>query len=405
MANYAYTARTKDGTIVKDLYEAADKAMVVTALKNKGYIPLKVTEKSGFNSDINFDIIGQRVTTKDISVFCRQFSAVIEAGIPVLECLDIVRKQTESKKMREIINKVYEQVQKGRSLSESFKEFKNDIPPMMINMIEAGEASGTLDKVMARLAVYFANSNKTISKVKGAMIYPIVLFCVSVLAVIALLWLVVPKFKDMLSSMGTDLPVSTKVLMAISDFVANNIILILILLVGSVVGIMVYSKTANGKYFFDNLFLSVQPFSGMFKKMIAARFTRTMASLLSAGVPLIEALEITEKVINNSVMSKYLEKVREDVTKGSKLSVAISNVKVLPTMVVNMISIGEESGTIDGILDKTADFFEEETEAAIAGMTTMLEPAVILVMATLVGGVIISIVQPMFKMISAANSM
>lgn len=406
MATFAYTVRTKDGSILKGVYEASDQYTVLAGLKGKGYIPLKVKEKSGFNKDLNINaLFSRKVALKDISVFCRQFSAVIEAGIPVLECLDIVRKQTESLKLKNILNSVYEKVQKGRSLSESLKEFKGEIPSMMINMIEAGEASGTLDKVMARLAVYFANNNRIKSKAISAAIYPMFIFLFSIIAVIVLMIFVVPKFKDMYSGMGANLPGITQMMLDISGFITSHILLLTIIFIGLIGWFVYFIRSAQGKTFFDDLFLKVPIVSGVFKKIIAANFTRTLASLLMAGVPLIESLEIVDRVINNSTVSKYLEKVREDITKGSKLSIAISNVKIFPAMVVNMTNIGEESGSLDSIMDKTADFFEEEAEAAIERATTMIEPLAIAFMAVIVGFVVISIVMPIADSISSVQSM
>ena len=405
MANFAYTVRTKDGAILKGIYEASDKVTVVTGLKGKGYIPLKIKEKTGLNQDVKLSMLNKKVSLKDISIFCRQFSAVIDAGIPILECLDIVRKQTESLKMRSLLNSVYEQVQKGKSLSESMNEFKGQVPPMMINMVEAGEASGTLDKVMARLATYFANKNRIKSKAISATVYPIFIFVFTILAVIALVTFVIPQFKDMYGSMGVDLPGITQMMLDISAFITNNTFLLLILVAGLIGGFIYFINSTKGKVFFDRLFLRAPIVSGVFKKIISATYTRTLASLLSAGVPLIQSLEITDKVINNTVVSKYLEKVREDITKGSRLSTAIGNVKVFPSMVVSMTNIGEESGSLDLIMDKTADFFEEESEAAIERAATMIEPIAIAFMAVIVGVVVISIVMPMANSISSVQSM
>lgn len=403
MAVFHYVARTENDQVVKGMYQATDKFTVIAMLKNKGYIPLEVKENRGLG--INLDFIQTGITKRDIAVFCRQFSAVIEAGIPVLECLDIVRKQTESRQLKNVLNNVYEQVQKGRALSDGFKEFRSVLPAVLINMIEAGEASGTLDRVMARLAVYFENESKVVNKVKGAMIYPMVIFVVAIAAVIVLLWLVVPQFQSMFSSMGAELPVLTKMLISASGFVVNNIFLLLIFIIALIIGALYYFKSSTGKQVLDKVYLQIPIISNMYRKMITARFTRTMASLLSAGLPLIQALEITNKVLDNAVMTKQLDKVVEDITKGSKLSIAISQVPVFPVMLISMIGIGEESGSMDSVLDKVADFYEDETEVAVGKLTSMLEPAIIIVMAVIVGSVVLGVAMPMFQMIQNVGNM
>lgn len=402
MAVFSYVAIDKSGQTIKGTYQASDKSTVVTMIKSKELIPLEVKQK-GLSTFANIDLSKKNVTSREIAIFCRQFSAVIEAGIPILECIDIVRKQTESKSLREILNKVYEQVQKGRTLSDSLKEYKDRLPSVFINMIESGESSGTLDKVMARLAIYFANEGNLVAKVKGAMIYPMVILGVTVAAVIILLWFVVPQFVTMFGD--NPLPLPTRIVMAAGDFMAAYWYLVLGGLGAAVFGVYKYHKSEPGKAFFDDLFLKLPIVSNMNSKLIAARFTRTMASLMSAGLPLIQALEITDKVINNTVMSKNLRNVIEEVSKGTKLSTAMSNIAFLPTMVYNMINIGEESGSLDYILDKTADFYEEETSYAIEGLMKMMEPMIIVFMAVAVGSIVVAIVLPMFGMFENIQSM
>lgn len=395
MSVFSYSARTQKGNIIKGTYEAPDKQIVIAALKSKGYIPLEVKEKSQIS---NLSIFEHKLSVRDIAVFCRQFATIIQAGIPILESLDIIRKQTESKRLKEIISKTYEEVQKGKSLSDSLKEFRKELPPILINMIEAGEVSGALDKVMNKLAVYFETQNKLLKKVKGALTYPLVVSGVAIIDIIVLLWFVVPQFQTMYAGIGAKLPLATRVLLSISNFVVNNIILLIVATIGLVVGTIYYLRTEKAKYFFDRLVFKIPKISVLYQKLIAARFSRTMASLLSAGIPLIKSLEITDKVINNSLMSEYLSRVIEDVTKGNKLSLSISQIPFMPAMAISMVRIGEESGALDSILDKTADIYEEETDAEVANLTTLIEPAIIVVLAVVVGGVVISIVQPMFGM-------
>ncbi len=404
MAVYKYSALNDTGVMVKGTYQATDKTTVISMIKSRGQIPLEVKEKGIINLE-KFESKNKKVSSRDIAIFCRQFSTVIEAGIPILECLDIIRKQTESKQLKVILNRVYEQVQKGRTMSESLKEFKDILPSVLINMIESGESSGTLDKVMSRLAVYFANEGSMISKVKGALMYPAAILCVTIIAVMVLLTFVVPNFVGMYGDLGAELPLPTKILMSAGDFMGKWWFLIIGVIAGGVIGIVRYRKTENGKKFFDELLFKIPVISNLQVKLISARFTRTMASLMGAGLPLIQSLEITDKVINNTVVSKHLTEVVEEVSKGTKLSTAISNVGFFPMMVFNMINIGEESGSLDSILDKTADFYEEETSVTIESAMKLIEPVIIIFMAVIVGGVVIAMVLPMFGMMENIQNM
>ena len=402
MSIYSYKARTKTGAMVKGTYEASDVSTVISVLKSKDYLPIKILEKK---QGLKLEFLSMKISKRDISIFCRQFATVIEAGIPVLESLDIIRKQVESKKFREILDKVYTQVQKGSSLSDSLRRFSKDLPPILINMIEAGEMSGTLDRVMNRMAIFFENENKLVRKVKGAMTYPSVIAGVSVIAVIGMLKFVVPQFVSMFSSMGGELPAATQMLINASEFISHNFLFIIIALIGAVGGTIYYFKTENGMLFKDKMMFKIPKISSMYKKMLAARFSRTMASLLSSGLPLIRAIEITDKVIGNALMSTYLQAMVNNVSKGTKFSVAVSQIPFFPSMLISMITIGEESGALDSLLDKTADFYEEETEAEVEGLTAMMEPLIIVVMAVMVGGIVVAMVQPMFGMFDQISNL
>ncbi len=396
MPIYKYKAKTMDGATIKGTLEAKEKRTVIEQLKNKGYFPLEVEEQGLLSTEINFSF-NKKIKIGDISVFCRQFATIINAGIPVLGCLDIIKQQTEHKKLKEIIGKVYEMVQKGNTLSTAMREHKA-FPSILINMVEAGEMSGTLDTSFERMALHFEKENRLNKKVKGAMTYPLVIAVIATIVITILVTFVVPTFVGMFASMDMELPTTTKVLLWISDFVKNRWYFILAFIV--VVGFLFkkYADSEVGRLTLDGIRLRLPIFGSLNKKIIASRFSRTLSTLLASGLPLLTALEVVAKVVDNHVVEKGLRKASEEVSRGVSLAQPVGKIGVFPPMVVHMLRIGEDTGSLESIMEKTADFYDTELEAAIGQMTTLLEPLIMVVMAVVVAFIIISIVQPMFGM-------
>lgn len=403
MPVYAYKAKTEDGFNIKGTIEANDELSVVSALQKKGYYPFKIAEQSIWQKELSFDLL-QRVSLKDITVFCRQFSTMINAGVSILQCLNILRQQIENKKLQDIVHKVYEHVQTGSSLSGAMKEYAV-FPSILISMIQAGEASSNLNIILERMAVHFEKENKSYQKIKGAMTYPAVVFIMAVIVVGILVAFVVPNFVSMFAGMNMKLPYTTRIIIAISQVVQEFWIGLLILILAVFFVGMYYLKTDAGRKAIDGIKLRIPIFGPLHIKVITSRFTRTLGTLLGAGLPLLMALELAGKVVDNAVVAKGVEKAGYEISQGKALAVPIAEMKIFPPMVVHMIQIGEETGSLETLLEKTADFYDEEVENAVGQMTTMLEPLIICVMAVIVGFIILSIVQPMFRMYEGVGNL
>jgi type IV pilus assembly protein PilC len=403
MPVYMYKAKTIDGMNVKGTLEANDPATVFSMLKEKGYYPIQVAEQSILQKDISFDFM-EKVKLKDMAVFCRQFATIINAGISVLGCLDILRQQTENKKLKNTVEKIYESVQKGNTLSSSMKEHKV-FPSILLSMVEAGEVSGSLDVALERMAVHFEKENKINQKVKGAMTYPIIVAIIATIVIAILIAFVVPNFVGMFAGMGMELPATTKALLAISNFVKKFWYVIIGVIIGLAILFRYFASTTAGKNIIDGIKLKLPVFGPVNQKVVSSRFTRTLSTLLASGLPLLTSLEIVEKVVDNDVVAKGLEKAKQEVSRGVSLAQPIAQIGIFPPMVIHMLKIGENTGALESILAKTADFYDDEVETAITQMTTMLEPLIIVIMAIVVGFIILSVVQPMFGMFQGLGSM
>lgn len=400
MPVYQYRAKNRLGEEITGTYEAADRAAVVYMLREKSLYPVGIKEQKKRTNPLSLRRLFSRITHRDLAVFCRQFSTVVNAGVPILASLDILRKQTENARLRETLDILYEEVQKGKNLSGVMAMYRGVFPELLVNMVETGEISGTLDRVMDRMATHYEKEYKINQKVKNALVYPSLIAVVATLVVIFLVTVVLPTFASMFEQMGAVLPVSTRLLMGISYFIRDNWLLLLSLLAGLVLGIKVYARTEGGKGLFDGIKLRIPVIGNVNRKVATARFARTLGALMSSGISLLQGIEVTRKVVQNTVIKKGLEGVEEDVKRGRGLSEPLRNIEAFPPMLIHMVKIGEDTGTLDYILEKTADFFDDEVESAVTKMTTLLEPAIIVVMAVVVAFIVISIVIPMFDMMT-----
>ncbi|WP_202710852.1 type II secretion system F family protein [Sporosalibacterium faouarense] len=402
MPNYKYTALDKLGKKVDKTYSANSREEVLNMLRQNGYYPVNI-EIDSKAKDIKKFSLPSKVKTKDIAIFCRQFYAMLNAGVPIINCLEILRNQTENKKLKKTVGEVYEDVQKGMTFSESLKNHRNVFPDLLIHMVEAGEVSGNLDIIMDRMASHFEKENKINNKIKSAMTYPIILGIVAVIVVIFLLTVVMPTFIGMFEGSGVPLPLPTRILLSISDFLKGYWYLVLIITIGLFYILTKYMQTDKGKYAMDRFKFRIPVLSSTTKKVVTSRFTRTMSTLLASGVSLIEALDIVSRVVGNKIVSDGLQQSKEDVRKGINLAEPIGNIGIFPPMVVSMIKIGEESGALDDILDKTANFYDEEVETAMQRLTTLLEPIMIVFMAVIIGFIVIAMMLPMFDMVNTID--
>ncbi|QAA31161.1 type II secretion system F family protein [Clostridium manihotivorum] len=396
MPSFKYKAMNENGERLQGTYTADSKDEVMEMISANNYYPLLV-EEINQGTTINLQMF-DRVKIKDIAVFCRQFYTMLDAGVSINNSLNILARQLPNKKLRETLSKVEDNVKKGETLSESMKLQGKVFPDLLISMVETGEMSGNLDSVMLRMSTHFEKENKINNKIKAAMVYPSVLAIMSVSIVIVLLTFVMPNFIGMFNENGVQLPATTRILLAISGGLTKHGILILIIFAVLVFGIRYYLKTEGGGLFVSKLKLTVPIIKGLNQKIIVSRFTRTLSTMLSSGVSLVQALETVSEVVGNKIAESKLLEIREELIKGEGLSKPIENSGIFPPMLASMIKIGEESGSLDEILNKTADFYDEEVETTIQTTTALIEPLLILLMGGIVGFIVISLMLPMFTM-------
>ena len=394
MAKYKYRVMNSEGKKIEGYYEADSKNDVMNYIGINGYYPLLVEEVIE-SKNITFTF-GQKVKVKDIAIFCRQFYTMLDAGVPILICLDILSKQILNVKLIEAIKSIKEDVEKGEALSEAMKKYPSVFPSFLISLVTSGEASGNLDIIMLRLSNYYEKENKIMNKVRSAMIYPIILSLVALFAVIFILTYVMPAFTDLFEGNGTEIPWSTKLIMNLSNGIKENWISIIFFIVIISIAFKIYLKTDNGEYIFSKLKLKLPVIKKLNQMIIVTRFTRTLSTLTASGVSLINGLEIVSSVSGNKIAEKELIIVKDKVMRGDSLYASMSDSKIFPAMLYSMIKIGEETGKLDEILNKTADFYDEELDSTIQTSVSMLEPVLIVVMGIIIGFIVISIMLPMF---------
>ncbi|MGL5383151.1 MAG: type II secretion system F family protein [Culicoidibacterales bacterium] len=399
MAKFKYRARTTSGEKISGVFEAANENDVVLMMTSNGYYPLLV-EKIVESPDLqfgNFDKVG----LEDIAIFCRQFYTMLHAGVNINIALDILAEELPNKQLRRSVETVSERINKGESLSEAMREETKVFPPLLISMIEVGETTGNLDAIMLRMANQYIKENKINKKIQSTMIYPIILGVVAITVVIFLLTYILPTFLSIFIDNGVAIPWTTQLLIAISDFLIANGLILGFLTILLIIGLRIFSKTLVGKAIFSKLQLTAPVVKPLNQKIIVARFTRTMAVLTASGIPMMQALELVSTVIKNVIIEEKIIDIREQVAKGEGFGEAIRESRAFPSMLTSMVKIGEETGSIDEILEKTADFYEEELDHQIEVTVALVEPILILVMAAIIGFIIVAIMTPMFEMYGA----
>lgn len=399
MPEYRYTVVDTKGQTLRGTLEADNEETCLKIIRQRGLYCLELAPASLATRSISFGK-GSSLTIKDLTVFCRQFATMLSAGIGVIKSLDILYHQMEKPGSKAVVKNVYETVQRGQSLSTALKAQEGAFPPLLVHMLEAGEASGTLENVMERSSEHFEKDLKVSNKVKNAMIYPAVLGILTVLVVVLLLTLVLPTFVTMFSSMGVELPLPTRILLGLSHSLTHYWYIYLTVIALIIIAWTNYIKRPSGRMKFDK-FKTTMPVLGKLNIIVlCARFARTLSTLMRSGISMLRSLEIAAKVVNNAYYEKALAEVREDIRKGTALSAAIKRSELFPAMLVSMIAVGEESGALDEVLRKCAIFYDEESDGAIARMVGLLEPVMIIFMAVVVAFVLISIITPMYSMLT-----
>lgn len=397
MAIYKYKAKNMQGDVIEGSLEVASKELLMENIRSKGYFPIKIEIEKG--NDIEINLFKKKINLKELSILARQLGFLMRSGVSITKSLEIAHDQSQNKRMKEILAKCLEEVNKGRSLSECLSDEK-DFPKLMINLIKAGEISGRLDTVMLELSEYYKKLYKQKQKISQATIYPKILVGFSILVVTFLLAFVVPEFVNNLISGGGEIPVVTKALVVIGDLIKNNIIYI----AGFVVGIVlakkfVLDKNENFRIFMGKLVITAKGFGPLNKQIIAGRFASTFSILMASGVSVIETIDILGQVLENDYVQKKLAEGREEIQKGQPIGTTIQELNVFPLMLTQMITVGEETGVLDEIMIKTAEFYENEVEVAIEKLISMIEPILIISLAFVVLFIVLAIMLPLMDMI------
>ncbi len=393
---FQYKAMKPNGDIVEGVFIGDSKHDVIEMLKSKNNYPVTVEQKT--KEGTKELTIRRGVSSKDLAFFCRQLQAMIYAGSTITKSLDIMKRQLKVGVLKDAVAEMHTDVQKGNVLSASMKNYPKIFPELMIYMVESGEMSGTLDSILVRLAVYFEKDAKLKNKIKSAMVYPIILLVLCVLVVAFLVTFILPTFVSMFETGGIELPQLTKVMIGISSFMRERWLLLLLILIVIALGFYQYINTENGRRRIDDLKLKLPVLKDVNTKILTARFTRNLATMLSSGVPMLTALKNLSDVINNKIVSDAILEYRQKIQQGQEFHVVVKESGLFPPMLDGMIEIGKESGTLDDILDKTADYYDDEVDNALQRLVTLFEPAMILLMAFIVGFIVISMALPMFDM-------
>jgi type IV pilus assembly protein PilC len=390
------SGRTVSGTLEADSFE-----LVRTKLSDLNYHVLSIRQAKAGNSLKEAFNNMQRVKLRDLVMFSRQFATMIDAGLSVVKCLDILQKQTRNPKMKEVIGEVKRDVAGGMSLTESLQKHPRIFSPLYVNMMRSAEAGGILDIVLDRLSTFLEKEQETRNKIKSAMTYPAVVFCFAMLMVMGLLFFVLPKFKGIFETMGLKLPLTTKILLNSSSYLQQYWYIALVMIIGSVVLIKIFSRTDRGKYAIDSAKLRLPIFGDLILKTSVSRFARTFGTLISSGVPVLRALEIVSDTAGNRVISEIVVRARVSIKEGEKISTPLFGSRIFPVMVTQMIAIGEETGRLDQMLVKVSNFYDDEVDNTLKSLTSLIEPLMIVGLGLIVGFIAVSVISPIYALVGS----
>ena len=397
MPSFEWKGRDRAGRPQGGVLVADSKDAVLAVLRRQQIVPITVKEKG---KEIALPKLRRGINEKTLAIFTRQFSVMIDAGLPLVQCLQILGEQQDNKAFQRIVLQVREDVESGSSLANAMKKHPQAFSELYVNMVAAGEAGGILDTILQRLATYIEKAARLKAQVKAAMIYPISVISIAMLVVYIILWKVIPVFGALFTSLGAELPLPTRIVVALSKFISRFWWLIVGLVVAGVIAIRRYYATEQGRLVIDSLLLKAPILGLVLRKIAVARFCRTLGTLLSAGVPVLESLDITARTSGNAVIERSILEVRKAVEEGKNLADPLKTTNQFPPMVVQMISVGEATGAMDTMLGKIAEFYEDEVDTAVAGMMKLIEPILIFFLGVVIGGIVIAMYLPMFDLIS-----
>jgi len=404
MATFVYSGKALNGEMKKGEIQAANLVQATTALKRQQIIPSTITEKKGFSlSDIKLPGMGGGVKTKDLVIFSRQFATMIDAGLPLVQCLDILASQQEKAEFKRVLLDVKASVEGGSTFADALKKHPKVFDPLYVNLIAAGEVGGILDTILNRLSGFLEKAEKLKGKIKSAMTYPVAVIVIACLIVTGLLVWVVPIFQNMFVSFGKALPAPTQLVVNMSNLLKGYWYLILGSIAGVFFALRYTYKTPKGRRQMDAIFLKLPVVGDLIRKTAVARFTRTLGTMLSSGVPILEGLDIVAKTAGNVIIEEAVMKARTSLSQGKTLAEPLIETKVFPGMVTQMIAVGESTGALDAMLTKIADFYEEEVDAAVDALTSLIEPLLMAFLGVVVGGLVIALYLPIFSLAGAAS--
>jgi len=408
MANFHYRARTPRGNIVTGIIEGQDQQFVVDKLRGQRYIVLDISEsKKGPLSDMmgGFNFLKRRVRAKELVLFSRQLSTLVSAGVPIVQGLTILIEQITNPAFKKIVDSLRTDIEAGISIAEAMARYPQAFSGLYVNMIKAGELGGILDVILERISAYLEAAEQLKNRVKGALIYPAVVSTVAVGVTVFLLVVVIPTFKKIFSQFGTDLPLPTQILIGLSEWLKHYILFIFIGFVIFLIVLRQYYKTEAGQTQIDGLLLKVPIFGVLLRKVAIAKFSRTFGTLVKSGVPILQALDTVAKTAGNKVVEIAVLKSKESIREGERIAEPLKASRVFPPMVIQMIAVGEETGNLDTMLAKIADFYDQEVDVAVDALTSMIEPIIIVIMGIVIGAIVIAMFMPMFQMGELAGRM
>jgi len=402
MPVFQWKGKNRRNAIKKGEMDAPDEETVKANLTRSRITPTKIKQKP---KDLfeNVAFLQPKVQQSDVIIFCRQFSTMIDAGLPIIQCLEILYSQQENKTFKNILKSIKESVEGGETLADALKKYPKQFDNLFVNMIAAGEAGGILDTILKRLSHYMEKAAKLQSQVKGAMIYPLITIIIAIIVIAIIMVFVIPVFKEMFEGMGGTLPLPTLIVVAMSNFVKDNILYIIGCSGLTIFAIKKYYNTKKGRILLDDLFLKLPVVGILIRKVTVAKFTRTMSTMLTSGVAILNALDIVAKTAGNKTIERAIYDVRYDIEEGRTMAEPLLESGVFPSMVCQMIAVGESTGALDQMLSKIADFYDEEVDQAVENMTAMIEPFMLVFLGVTIGGLVIAMYLPIFKMASMAG--
>ena len=404
MATFAYSGRRRSGETVSGERMAETMDAAVSALRREQILVTRITpakdKAEPAEAKAKLGKTGKKASAKSLAVFTRQFSVMIDAGLPLVQCLDILGSQNDDRNFAAVIAQTRTDVESGASLADAMRKHPKTFDPLFTNMIAAGEAGGILDTILKRLAAYIEKAVKLAGQVKSAMIYPVAVVVIAGVVVGLILWKVIPTFASLFAGLGAELPLPTRIVIALSNGLVTYFPILFIVAGGAGYSVKRYYATAGGRRAIDRLLLRLPILGDILRKIAVARFCRTLATLISSGVPILDGLEITAKTSGNSIIEDAIMTTRTSIERGETIAVPLKETRVFPPMVTQMIGVGEATGALDTMLAKIADFYEDEVDTAVAGLLTLLEPIMIALLGVVVGGIVIAMYLPIFDLIS-----